>query len=141
MFLRAFRYCDSIFLEEEERRIYADFGKLGYSRRFIEKAKISARRDREHEIQVKPWLHYRLYSPFQASPFPFCHFNETVDVYGEQRRPFKSDMTRCTAVDATGMATNGPNAKYSRGVLFGATAAVALGCQMATAKLEICFAA
>ena len=53
MFLRAFRYCDSIFLEEEERRIYADFGKLGYSRRFIEKAKISARRGREHEIQVR----------------------------------------------------------------------------------------
>ena len=47
-------------------------------------------------------------------------------------------MTRCTAVDATDMATNGPNAKYSRGVLCSATVAVALGCQMATAKLEIC---
>ena len=53
MFLRAFRYCDNIFLEAEERRIYADFSKLGYSRRFIEKAKISARRGREHEIQVR----------------------------------------------------------------------------------------
>ena len=61
-----------------------------------------------------------------------------MDVYGEQRRPFKSDMTRSTAVDETGMATNGPNEKYSRGILFCETVAVSKGCQMATAKLEIC---
>ena len=47
-------------------------------------------------------------------------------------------MTRSTAVDETGMATNGPNEKYSRGILFCETVAVAMGCQMATAKLEIC---
>ena len=96
-------------------------------------------------IFLKPRLHYRSYSPLQAFPLQFCHFNATVDVYGEQRRSYgeqrrsyNCDMIRCTAIDATGMATNGPDEKYSRGVLSSATAAVALGCQMATAKLEIC---
>ena len=53
MFLRAYRYCDNIFLEAEERRIYEDFARLGYGRRFIDKAKISAKKGRAHEIQVR----------------------------------------------------------------------------------------
>ena len=44
MFLRAYRYCDNLFLEEEERRIYTDFERLGYSKKFITKAKVSAHR-------------------------------------------------------------------------------------------------
>ena len=56
MFLRAYRYCDSLFLESEEQRIYDDFGRLGYSKSFITKAKVSARRGRDHEIKIRQGL-------------------------------------------------------------------------------------
>ena len=52
MFLRAFRYCDPLFLEEEMCKIYSDFGSLGYNVRFITKAKISARQGKNHELRV-----------------------------------------------------------------------------------------
>ena len=53
MFLRAYRYCDILFLEAEERKIYDDFEKLGYNRYFITKAKLSARKGRDHEIEIR----------------------------------------------------------------------------------------
>ena len=53
IFLRAFRYCDAVFLDMEIRRIYEDFTRMGYPRGFIDKAKISAKRGRDHEIKVK----------------------------------------------------------------------------------------
>ena len=53
LFLRAFRYCDAVYLDKEIERIYADFTRLGYPRRFIDKAKISAKKGRDHEIAVK----------------------------------------------------------------------------------------
>ena len=53
MFLRAFRYCDTIFLEEEVCRIYADFEKLGYTKSFIDKAKLSAREGRDREVRIR----------------------------------------------------------------------------------------
>ena len=56
MFLRAYRYCDKLFLGAEEQRIYDDFGKLGYSKRFIDKAKISAKKGRDHEIKIREGL-------------------------------------------------------------------------------------
>ena len=49
MFLRAYRYCDPLFLEAEEMKIYKDFGSLGYGMRFITKAKISAKEGRNNE--------------------------------------------------------------------------------------------
>ena len=64
-----------------------------------------------------PWLHDRSSSPLQASPLQFCHFNAAVDCNGEQRPPYKCDMTPYTAVEATGTATEVPNAKYSRWIL------------------------
>ena len=56
MFLRAYRYCDSIFLDAEERKIYDDFGRLGYSRKFIDKAKWSAKKGRNREIFIREGL-------------------------------------------------------------------------------------
>ena len=53
MFLRAYRYCDEIFLEAEERKIYGDFDRLGYSKSFINKAKISAKQGRTREIRIR----------------------------------------------------------------------------------------
>ena len=53
IFLRAFRYCDAVFLDMEIRRIYEDFTRMGYPCGFIDKAKISAKRGRDHEIKVK----------------------------------------------------------------------------------------
>ena len=53
MFLRAFRYCDTIFLEDEVCRIYADFEKLGYTKSFIDKAKLSAREGRDREVRIR----------------------------------------------------------------------------------------
>ena len=47
MFLRAFRYCDTIFLEAEEHKIYEDFEKLGYSKSFIAKERLSAKQGRD----------------------------------------------------------------------------------------------
>ena len=56
MFLRAYRYCDNLFLEAEERKIYHDFGKLGYSQNFIDKAKSSAKKGRHREIRIRAGL-------------------------------------------------------------------------------------
>ena len=56
MFLRAYRYCDSSFLEAEEGKIYEDLDKLGYSRNFVTKAKISARKGRDREIRIRAGL-------------------------------------------------------------------------------------
>ena len=105
MFLRAFRYCDSIFLEREERRIYADFGKLGYSRRFIDKAKISARRGREHEIQVRlglaeareprPRQPFHLVLPFnkQTKGTKHAYLERGIDVVFSNTDSIKSRVT------------------------------------------------
>ena len=74
MFLRAYRYCDNLFLAAEERKIYDDFTKLGYNRKFIEKAKRSDKVGRNREIQIREGLeepqtarerpHHRLYIPY-----------------------------------------------------------------------------
>ena len=56
MFLRAYRYCDSLFLEAEERKIYDDFGRLGYDRKFIDKARLSAKIGRKREIRIREGL-------------------------------------------------------------------------------------
>ena len=53
IFLRAYRYCDNLFLEGELRRIHEDFGRLGYKKRFIDKARISAKQGRDHEIRIR----------------------------------------------------------------------------------------
>ena len=56
MFLRAYRYCDSLFLDAEESRIYDDFSRLGYDRKFINKARCSARKGRNREIRIREGL-------------------------------------------------------------------------------------
>ena len=56
MFLRGYRFCDSEFLVSEERKIYEDFGKLGYSKSFITKAKISAKQGRVREVRIRAGL-------------------------------------------------------------------------------------
>ena len=68
MFLRAYRYCDKLFLEAEERKIYGDFGKLGYSRSFINKAKSSAMKGRRHEIRIREGLEQPK-QPREKAPF------------------------------------------------------------------------
>ena len=88
---------------------------------------------------LKPWLHYRIESPYRCIPLHFCHFNATVDVNGEQRPPCKCDMTPYTAVTATVADTETSFETYSRTVLFNDTVAVSLGCQMTTEKLENMF--
>ena len=42
----------TLFLEEEERKIYEDFGRLGYSRSFVTKARLSARQGRDREVRI-----------------------------------------------------------------------------------------
>ena len=56
MFLRAYRYCDSLFLAAEESKIHDDFVKLGYDGRFIGRARRSARKGRDHELRVREGL-------------------------------------------------------------------------------------
>ena len=56
LFLRAFRYCHALFIKEEECKIYEDFGKLGYSKTFINKARMSAKEGRKHEIRIRMGL-------------------------------------------------------------------------------------
>ena len=53
LFLRAYRYCDTLFLENELEKVYTDFGRLGYNRKFIDKARISAKQGRSNEIKVR----------------------------------------------------------------------------------------
>ena len=53
VYIYIYAYSDAIFLDKEIEKIYADFTRLGYSRRFIDKAKISAKKGRNHEIRVK----------------------------------------------------------------------------------------
>ena len=52
MYLRAYRYCDPQFLQEELLRIKTDFLQLGYTEIFIEKCKISAHKGRNKEIRM-----------------------------------------------------------------------------------------
>ena len=42
-----------MFLNNELKRIYDDFTKLGYPRKFIDKARISAKKGRDHEELVR----------------------------------------------------------------------------------------
>ena len=56
MFLRAYRYCDSLFLAAEERKIYEDFDRLGYDRKLVDKARLSARKGRDREIRIRDGL-------------------------------------------------------------------------------------
>merc|ERR1739842_85277 len=49
LFLRAYRYCDPLFLDNELGKIYTNF-------RFIVKAKISAKKGRYHVIKVRAGL-------------------------------------------------------------------------------------
>ena len=53
IFLRAYRYCDPLFLDNELDRIYADFSRLGYNRKFIDKARRSANDGHKHEVRIK----------------------------------------------------------------------------------------
>ena len=53
MFLRAYRFCDIQFLEAEECKIYEDFVRLGYSKSFITRAKVSAKQGREREVRIR----------------------------------------------------------------------------------------
>ena len=53
LFCRAYRYCDPLFLDNGLEKIYTDFSRLGYNRRFIVKAKISAKKGRCQEIKVR----------------------------------------------------------------------------------------
>ena len=50
LFLRAYRYCDEQFIQDEESRIRQDFLQLGYTSKFIENCKKSAIRGRRNEI-------------------------------------------------------------------------------------------
>ena len=52
MFLRAYRYCDPIFLKAEEKKIYDDFTSLGYSVKFVTRAKNSAKEGRSNELRL-----------------------------------------------------------------------------------------
>ena len=52
IFLRAFRFCDTVFMDKEIKRIYEDFTKLGYPRKFIDRAKTSAKKGRDHEVLI-----------------------------------------------------------------------------------------
>ena len=52
MFLRAYRYCDPIFLKTEEKKIYDDFISLGYNVKFITRAKILAKEGRNQELRL-----------------------------------------------------------------------------------------
>ena len=51
LYLRAYRYCDSQFLEEELLQIQQGFIPLGYTREFIEKCRVSAFKGRMNEIK------------------------------------------------------------------------------------------
>ena len=53
LFLRAYRYCDEQFIEDEETRIRDDFLKLGYTSKFIENCKKSAIRGRRNEVSPR----------------------------------------------------------------------------------------
>ena len=52
LYLRAYRYCDTQFLPQEESRIQQDFLKLGYSNQFIEKCRKSAIKGRNNEVRL-----------------------------------------------------------------------------------------
>ena len=79
MFLRAYRYCDSLFLAAEENKIYDDFSRLGYDRKFIDKAKCSAKKGRNREIRIREGLeeprpprersHFQLYLRYHRKTY------------------------------------------------------------------------
>ena len=51
MYLRAYRFCDTQFLTEEEDHLQQSFLKLGYTNKFIDKCKVSAYKGRMNEIK------------------------------------------------------------------------------------------
>ena len=53
MFFRAYRYCDTLFLDKEKERIYSDFSRHGYKRRHIDKGRVSAKKGRAYEIMIR----------------------------------------------------------------------------------------
>merc|ERR1739842_60307 len=61
LFCRAYSYCDPLILDNGLEKIYTDFSRLGYNRRVIVKAKISAKKGRCHEIKVRAGI---------VEPFP-----------------------------------------------------------------------
>ena len=56
LYLRAYRYCDVQFLEEEFQQIQQSFLLLGYTREFIEKCRISAHKGRMNEVKKENLL-------------------------------------------------------------------------------------
>ena len=53
LFLRAYRYCDEQFIQDEEARIRHDFLQLGYTPKFIENCQKSAIRGRRNELSTR----------------------------------------------------------------------------------------
>ena len=51
LFLRAYRYCSSRFMQAELLRIKQDFSKLGYTTQFIEECRVSAYKGRVDELR------------------------------------------------------------------------------------------
>ena len=51
LYLRAYRFCDKMFLPDEELRIKQDFMKLGYTAKFIDECKVSAHKGRTNEVK------------------------------------------------------------------------------------------
>ena len=56
MYLRAYRFCDTQFLTDEEDHIKQSFLKLGYTNKFIDKCKVSAYKGRMNEIKKRNLL-------------------------------------------------------------------------------------
>ena len=108
MFLRAYRYCDKLFLGDEERRIYDDFGKLGYNKKFIDKAKVSAKKGRNHEVRIREGLEepkpprekarFLLVSPYHRTARGTKHRlgQKGVDVAFSNRDSIMNRVTRKT---------------------------------------------
>ena len=46
----------TLFLEAEERKIYEDFDRLGYSKSFVTRARLSARQGRDREVRIRQGL-------------------------------------------------------------------------------------
>ena len=51
LYLRAYRFCDQVFLPDEELRIKQDFMKLGYTAKFIDECKLSAHKGCTNEVK------------------------------------------------------------------------------------------
>ena len=53
LFLRAFRYCDPQYLQEELQLVEHSFLQLGYTETFIQKCRISAYKGRMNEVKIE----------------------------------------------------------------------------------------